>query len=78
MASNSDAFIVQLEDALLKGAPIIGGLIGALLFVSFVPLSMGFWEKFFVGALFGGGLALLVTARLFRLINPNRDRSGKR
>ena len=77
MANNSDPFIVQLEDALLKGAPIIGGLIGALLFSSFVPVSMGFWEKFVVGALFGGGLSLLVTARVFRLLNPGRDRTRK-
>ena len=77
VASNTDPFIVQLEDGLLVGVPIIGSLIGGFLFVSFAPVPMQFLEKLIIGAIFGGALSLYVTARLFRLLNPGRDRNRK-
>jgi hypothetical protein len=64
--------VVQLEDALRRGAPIVGVFLGGILFLGLGPAILPPGGRFILGGLFGYAFTFLAIVWFFRLINPRR------
>jgi hypothetical protein len=73
VANSSDPLVVQLEDALRWGAPIVGVFLGGILFLGLGPAVLLPGARFILGGVLGYAFTFLAIVWLFRLINPRRE-----
>ena len=67
----------QLEDAVLKFIPALGGLVGGFGGAGLLGKHMPMVLAFVIGGAVGGLVVGATFMLLFRIINPKRDRRAK-
>jgi hypothetical protein len=67
----------QVEDAVLKFVPAVGGIFGGFAGAGLLGKSMTVFLAFVIGGAVGGLAVGLTFMLLFRIINPKRDRRSK-
>ena len=78
MARKAKSLLDQLEDALLKLGPLLGGFIGGVIGIGLLGKWTPRFVAFAVGGAIGGALVFGVIQLVFYLLNPSRSRGGRR